>query len=163
MTLKADFNAEDWSLILEGPPLAALRVIVADRGGTIRESLSIGKVYAEEQKNETNTELLDAIVEDRPEIDAKRFADPEQAAGPGMDRLAEALATVERAGTPAEVDDYRRFVYSVADRVARAHKEGGFLGIGGKEVSEDEQRALDEIAARIGYTPPAPPRIDVEG
>lgn len=157
MTQKADFNAEEWSLILEGPPLAALRVIVADRGGTIRESLSIGKVYAAEQSNDANSELLDAIVADRPELDARRFAKPEEAAGAGMDRLAEALATVERIGTPIEVEDYKRFVYAVADRVARAHKEGGFLGIGGKEISADEQAALEQIAARLGYTPPAEP------
>jgi hypothetical protein len=33
--------------------------------------------------------------------------------------------------------------------VARAHKEGGFLGIGGKEVSESEQAALDEITGLV--------------
>lgn len=156
MTRKADFNAEDWSLILEGPPLAALRVIVSDRGGTIRETLSIGKVYAEEQKNAANTELLDAIVEDRPEVDAKRYASKEEAANAGMERLGEALATVESHATSVEAEDYKRFVYAVADRVARAHKEGGFLGIGGKEVSEDEQAALDAIAAKLSYTPPEP-------
>jgi hypothetical protein len=35
----------------------------------------------------------------------------------------------------------------VAEAAARAHKEGGFIGIGGKEVSEAEQAALDEIGA----------------
>jgi len=35
----------------------------------------------------------------------------------------------------------------VAQATARAHKEGGFLGIGGKEVHPDEQTALDEIEA----------------
>jgi hypothetical protein len=39
---------------------------------------------------------------------------------------------------------------TLADTVARAHKEGGVLGIGGKEVSESEQAALDEIAAVLG-------------
>ncbi len=36
---------------------------------------------------------------------------------------------------------------ALADTVAKAHKEGGFLGIGGTQVSEHEQAALDEIAA----------------
>ncbi len=154
MTQKADFNAEDWSLILEGPPLAALRVITAHRGGTVRETLSIGKEYASEQQNDSNSELLDAIVKDRPALDTKRFANPEEIKGAGMDRMAEALATLVKTGTPAEVEDYKRFVYAVAERVARAHKEGGFLGIGGKEVSPEEQEALDEVAAHLGYTPP---------
>ena len=42
---------------------------------------------------------------------------------------------------------YKRFVFSLADKVARAHREGGFLGLRGTEVSEQEQEALDEIAA----------------
>lgn len=35
----------------------------------------------------------------------------------------------------------------VAGAVARAHKEGGVLGVGGKDVSPEEQAALDEIEA----------------
>ena len=58
-----------------------------------------------------------------------------------------AIALLERKGTDAEVVEYKRFVFSLADTVAKAHKEGGFLGIGGTQVSEHEQAALDEIAA----------------
>jgi hypothetical protein len=35
----------------------------------------------------------------------------------------------------------------VAEAAAKAHKEGGFIGIGGKPVSPEEQTALDEIQA----------------
>ena len=38
--------------------------------------------------------------------------------------------------------------------VAGAHKEGGFLGIGGKQISDAENQALDEISSALG-TPPA--------
>ena len=41
---------------------------------------------------------------------------------------------------------------AVADTVAHAHKEGGFLGIGGKEVSETEQAVLDQPAQAVGAT-----------
>ena len=34
-----------------------------------------------------------------------------------------------------------------AEAAAKAHKEGGFIGIGGKQVSAEEQAALDEIQA----------------
>ena len=36
MTKKADFNADEWSTIAEGPLLAGMRVVTASRGGTIR-------------------------------------------------------------------------------------------------------------------------------
>ena len=46
MTEKADFNAEEWSTLVEAPALVALRVIAAERGGTLRESLSLGRAYS---------------------------------------------------------------------------------------------------------------------
>src|SRR5438105_2026595 len=47
MTGKADFTDEEWDLILEAPPSAGLLVITADRGGSVRESFSMAKAYAE--------------------------------------------------------------------------------------------------------------------
>jgi hypothetical protein len=41
-------------------------------------------------------------------------------------------------------------VIAVAETVAGAHREGGFLGVGGRDVSEREQTALDEIRATLG-------------
>ena len=72
--------------------------------------------------------------------------------------LREAISILERVGTEDDVIEYKRFVYALAESVARAHKEGGFLGIGGKrkEISEPEQAALDEIAAIFDEAPPAP-------
>lgn len=45
-----------------------------------------------------------------------------------------------------DAEAYRRFVLDVARAAAEAHKEGGFVGIGGKQVSEAEQAAIDDIA-----------------
>ena len=47
--------------------------------------------------------------------------------------------------SPAEVKAYKDTIRAVAKATAEASKEGGFLGIGGKRVSEDEQTALDRI------------------
>ncbi|MGH2893834.1 MAG: hypothetical protein ACRDPM_11315 [Solirubrobacteraceae bacterium] len=44
---------------------------------------------------------------------------------------------------------------TVAQAVAGAHKEGGFLGIGGTRVSEAEDQALDEISQALGEPPTA--------
>jgi hypothetical protein len=62
-------------------------------------------------------------------------------------QLRRALRVLERVATDDEVVAYKRFVYGLAEAVARAHKEGGFLGIGGKEISPLEQAALDQISA----------------
>jgi hypothetical protein len=161
MTQKADFNAEEWSLILEAGPTAAMIVIRSNKGGTIRESLSIGKSYAAEQQNADSTELLAAIVADRPELDTKRYTDPSDVETVGMQRVRGAVDTVEQKGTTLEVEDFKRFLYAVARHAAEAHKEGGFLGIGGTRVSEAEAEALQRLADAIGYQ--APPLEPTEG
>src|SRR4051794_18387312 len=150
MTKKAQFNADEWSVVVEGPPLAGLRVVTADRGGTIRESLAMGRVYQEARQHQGESELLDELVSTAPSIDQERVraaGDPRAASEQGLRR---ALEIMEQKATDDEVEAYRRFVMSVARAAAEAHKEGGFIGIGGKQVSEGEQAALDEIAAMLG-------------
>lgn len=44
MTTKASFNAEEWATIAEAPILAGMRVAAAERGGTLRETLAVGRV-----------------------------------------------------------------------------------------------------------------------
>jgi len=51
---------------------------------------------------------------------------------------------VESKGTPEEVDEYKRFVVTLAQKVAAAHREHG------ADVSPAEQAAIDEISATLG-------------
>ena len=155
MTAKAQFNAEDWALIVGGPAQAALRMVLAAPGGTLREMLSIGRAYAEERENASNSELLDAIVSEQPSIEPDRYGSADALTVETLGRLREAVAILEQTGTAIEVADYKRFTYALAERVARTHKEGGFLGIAGEEISEDERRALEEIASALSYDPAA--------
>jgi len=65
------------------------------------------------------------------------------------ERIKDAVAIVDQKATPDEAHDYRDFIQRVADVVAHAAKEGGVLGIGGKEVTEQEQGVLDELSAEL--------------
>jgi hypothetical protein len=150
MTGKADFNAEEWSLVLQGPPTAGMMVITSHKGGTLRESISLGKVYAEARKKQGEDELLDEIVRDQPEFDQEAFHSVEELHSKGKERLREAVSLLEQKATPQEVEDYKKFALSLAETAARSHKEGGFLGIGGTEVSDSESAMLDEIAQTLG-------------
>lgn len=156
MTRKADFNAEEWSLVLEGPPVAGMVVMAAHRGGTFREAISMSKAYTEAQKEDA-ADLVKEIVSARPEFDPKRYKSAEELRERGLTRIREAVDLLERKATAEEVDEYKRFIVEVADTVANAKKEGGVLGIGGKPVSEEEKRAIDEIAQTLDTEPPASP------
>jgi hypothetical protein len=150
MTTKAAFNAEEWSTIVEAPVLAGLRVASADRGGTIRESIAVAKVYAAARQQHGESELLDELAASPPSVDTERIKGAGDPASASRERLREALRILEEKGTPDEVEAYKRFVLSVAEAAARAHKEGGFIGIGGKEISPAEQAALDELRTELG-------------
>ena len=149
MTKKADFNADEWSTIAEGPVLAGMRVITAARGGTIRESLAMGQTYARARGQQGESELLDELVSAPPTVDPNRVRSAGDLGSASSERLREALRLLEEKATPEEVDAYKRFVLTAAEAAANAHKEGGFLGVGGKQVSDEEQAALDEIAATL--------------
>ncbi len=149
MTRKADFNADEWAKVVEGPLLAGMQVITADRGGTIRESLAMGQVYTKARQQQGGSELLDELVATPPAMDPARMRSAGEVGQGHGEGLREAVRLLEEKASAEEVDAYRGFIRAVADAVAHAHKEGGFLGVGGKEVSPEEQRALDEIKAAL--------------
>jgi hypothetical protein len=144
MTGKADFSAEEWDLVLEAPPGAGMIVVMADRGGTIRESFSMAKAYAEARQQHGESELLDEVVSTKPKVDRSHRGSYEELKEHGLQQLRDAVAVLESKATPDEVDEYRRFVLTLAERVALAHKEHG------EQVSDAERAAIDEIAAALG-------------
>jgi hypothetical protein len=156
MTQKADFNAEEWSTVVDGPLYAGMRVISADRGGTLRESLAMGRVYQDARQHHGDSELLDELVKSPPAIDADRVREAGgDIAGLTSDQLRKAVGILQGKATATEVDAYKKFVMTLAQAVASAHKEGGVLGIGGKQISDAENQALDEISAALGEPPSA--------
>ena len=93
-------------------------------------------------------ELLTAILSTAPTLDtATRPKSPEDIRAVALDQLRRAVRTLDRHATDEELVAYKRFVYALAESVAAAHKEGGFLGIGGQAVSDGEKAALEAIAA----------------
>ena len=154
MATKADFNAEEWSTVAEAPLLAGMRVVAAGRGGTLRESLAMGRVYSEARQRHGQNELLDELVSSPPSVDPQRLQGRGDLAAASDGQLREAVRVLNEKGSPADVDAYKRFVVDVAQAAAEAHKEGGFIGIGGKQVSDEEQAALDEVRSVLEASAP---------
>ena len=145
MTTKSEFNGEEWERVARGPVLAGVMVALADRGGSFRESLALGKAYAAAKRDDGGTELLNELVASPPALDRESAGQPDQI----PEQIREAVRIVEEKATPEEAEEYRQFILRLADVVAHAHKEGGVLGIGGKEVSEEEQAALDRLSSTL--------------
>ena len=110
-----------------------------------RESLALGKAYAAAKRDETGSEMLQELVASPPSLDRESAGQPDQI----PEQIREAVRTVGEKATPEEAEEYRQFILRLADVVAHAHKEGGVLGIGGKEVSPEEQAALDRLSSTL--------------
>src|SRR5918995_7130176 len=98
--------------------MAGMIVAAADHGGMMRETFAIAKAYGEARKQHGKSELLDEIVTAKPERDHTRFHSYDELKRRGVQILGEAIATLEDKASADEVEDYRRFVLTVARRVA---------------------------------------------
>jgi hypothetical protein len=144
MTTKAAFTPEEWTTVLEAPPTAGMIVITASHGGTFRETIAMSKAYAEARAEHGDSELLDEIVSAKPKVDHTRFHSPEELRDTGLGHLRDAVALIQGKATSEEADDYRRFILTVADKVANAHREHG------QSVSPAEAEAIQQISTALG-------------
>ena len=148
MTGKADFTAEEWEQVLQGPTSAGMIVVTAERGGSIRESFSMATSYTEARKAHGDSELLDEIVSHKPEMDHTRYHSAEEMKVASLEHLRAAVELVKAKASEQELDEYRRFIVNLAQGVAEAHKEG-FMGMSGERVSDAEREAIQEVEAAL--------------
>jgi len=139
----SELTQDEWNVVREGPALAGLIVLTADKGGTFRESLALARAYADARKRHGESALVDELASKGPPHN-RRFGSPEELRNHGIETLKEASKLVDRTRPREEAQSYRAFVLTVAERVARAHREGG------EEISPNEREALDAIAESLG-------------
>jgi hypothetical protein len=142
MTAKADFTAEEWNTVREGPAAAGVIVLTAQKGGSFRETWALAKTYTQARKEHGQSELLDEIVSEKPDVE--RYHSTQEQEQHGLAGLRDAVDILERKATPDEVEEYKSFVLHVAEAVAKAHEEEG------KPVSAAEQAAIGEVASSLG-------------
>ena len=146
MALRTDFTPEEWHLILEAPPSAGMLVVTAQRGGSFRETIAMAKAYAEARQQHGKSELLDDIVAAKPERDHTHYHSFEELKEQGLRHLRESVGLLTTKVTPEEVEEYRRFIVTLSQKVAAAHREHG------QEVSEAEQTAINDITEALNAT-----------
>ena len=142
----------DWSKVVLGPAAALFMVATSDFSGpigSIKEAKAAGDALAEAARRAPPTSVI-----------ATAFAGgltPDmlsqlKAAAPTKDKLMDVVkagAAAVAAKSPGEAQAYKDTLMAVAKASAEAAKEGGFLGIGGTLVSEEEQTALNALKAAL--------------
>src|SRR5882724_1876952 len=146
MTTKDAFSPEEWTSVLEAPTSAGMIVVTAARGGTFRETIAMSKAYVEARSEHGKSELLDDIVGAKPKTDHTRYHSAAELKANGLQHVREAVTLLESKATTQEVEDYRHFVLTLAQKVASAHREQG------QAVSPAETEALQQIESALGAT-----------
>jgi hypothetical protein len=154
MATEKDFAAADWQRIEAAPFMAGLAISYGDlssKVGIAAEAKAAGEAIT--AGSSSASEIVRTI--------AARFAHgqrptlapipnkPAEAQAALIDGCKAALALV--AGkAPGEANDFARFLLDVARGASGAAREGGFIGVGIKKVSEGEERALASLALALG-------------
>lgn len=159
MTTKSDFTTEEWATLRQAPANAATYVITADPSilGTFQELRALSKALREPRVPPAAQELVGSLVADVADSEqtgAQAAATGDEEGGDVREQLhqsvQEAAALVDAKTSPEEAAGFKKWLLELAEVAAKAHKEGGVLGIGGVRVSDKEKTALAEIKSALG-------------
>jgi hypothetical protein len=170
--MTSTFTEDELALLARVPHLVGTAMAVAGRSGlfgTGKELFAKGMAVFEGVKQFPNNSLIAAIVPrtdaDRTDVMDKlrkgRDATMTRVKSQGVDS-SEKLCTLalddcravaqllaSKAPLP-EATEYKAWALSVAEKVAMAASEGGFLGFGGERLSASEKELLDKLKAALG-------------
>jgi hypothetical protein len=158
MTTKAAFTDEEWERVRRAPMVAGMAITIADPGGPIEISKEGMATIRAATVPPSQEELLAAVALDieamvqqkqNPAKDFKPTAAPTEGAEI-LDELRAVDAIVAAKATPEETEAFRGWLVATAQAAADAAKEGGFMGFGAVQVSEGEQKMLDQIRGALG-------------
>lgn len=168
MSDKTTYTSDEWSTLRSTPTFVSAGVAAADPGGifhAIKEATAGAQAFAEFANSHNSVPLIKAMSDDK---SIPAMPSPQDMMGQGdsaaqmanfeaavIKHAQDAVAIVTAKGTPDEANAYKQMLAFVADKVANAAKEGGFLGFGGTKVSDKEQTFLNTLNSALGVTAPA--------
>ncbi len=170
MSFNSRFTAEEQQLLTSTPSLIGSAMAFAEGSGlgTIKELFANVKTFIGGAKKFPDNEIIVGVLpnlEDRKDAMDKAKVMREnmmtrlkQNGIDSHEKLQKQLvkdcntinALLAEKSTPHERAEYKAWAMSVAENVAKAAKEGGFIGIGGERISVGEKELLAEVAEALG-------------
>ena len=147
---KARYSAEQWTKVRLAPMVAAQAVMDASpsgRFGRSKELAAVASAITASQNTASPTSVVSLAFDE--ELTSDETSVLKDKPKSGVNVIRDAVAAVS-ANSPGDRAEFGRLLVHVATKVAEASKEGGFLGVGGTQVSETELKAIDEIRALVG-------------
>lgn len=162
MTTQADYTPEEWKSILQAPAMAGMVVMLTGQSGPfqmVKEMFAVSKALADVEKEAASNELIRALVSAAKSVKledmqpGQKFSTIEEARAHALNQVRQVGMLVDQKAPAQEAQEFKQWLASLGQKVAEAAKEGGFLGFGGVQVTEEEKSAMSELTAALGVSP----------
>lgn len=172
MSINERFTEEELFLLSSVPTMIGSTMAFAENSGlgTVKEMFANAKAYMAGVKTFPDNAIITGIL--------PNFENPQDALSKAKAFQEKALARIKDEGintpealktlllgdcqaattlltqkaTEQEASEYKTWAMSVAENVAKAAKEGGFLGFGGETISTGEKEMFAAIASALGVS-----------
>ena len=175
MSFDEKYTESEQQLLAATPILIGSAMVFAGSSGlgTVKELFASAKSYMAGLKDYPNNEIIQGVLpnmENREEAKVKAKAlreetvarlkdkgidSPEKIRALLLDDSREVADLLAKKASTEEAAEYKAWAMSVAENVAKAAKEGGFLGFGGEQVSAGEKTLFAELASTLGADTPS--------
>jgi hypothetical protein len=158
VTTKRDFTVDEWSRIVRAPLVAGMAVALADPGSAVETAKETLAALETARNAPSPQELLTEVASEVRAMTQRNESPlggyrPAPDGGPAGDQVLAELRAVQAVvagkASPGEVTAFARWLVAAAEAAAQAAKEGGFLGIGGQQVSDREKAMLDRVREAV--------------
>ena len=162
MSVKSDYNKEEWHMLYSLPAAVGMSVLMVDESGmwgTTKETFAVSKNMAMGVKNYPANALIQTLLTDKKDPDGDPVKDAfkdlkEDMKQKGIENFIEEVAgdcgkaasLLAEKSDDKEAAEYKAWVIGVGQGVAEAAKEKGSSG----KVSDKEQELLDKFSAALG-------------
>jgi hypothetical protein len=157
------YSKYEWQTLVETPIKVGRAMMAVSPSGAIgmaQEVMALRKCYAEAFQNTSNPVLLSLrqhlqnqdTMQSIWEHAGRAFGDRWDATNVRQTALqaCQHVNNLLQKISPQDARAYKDFLYNTALKIAEAAREGGFMGMGGVAVSEEEKVMLADISNTLG-------------
>jgi hypothetical protein len=167
MTTKADFEADEWALIVRTPRWVVAGASAAQRDIGFRTDREIEAGYIATAKGHSDNPFVTAVATETmmifdsrdvvgagdqatlASLSSTNATDREAGLAAVLEQVAAVTRLMASKAEPADAKAYRRWLVEITDVVITAARSNDILGFGGQIVTTSEQRFRDRLVLTL--------------
>jgi hypothetical protein len=160
MSQKEKYTSSEWILLLRSLLETPTVMMLASPGGIMGETVALYQAINEALTTHQEVPLVQELLQNLVQMSKEEQAEVQSATNgirpyeevrsSYLSLLRQSRFIVAEKATPDEGTAYKQVIVHLAERIANASKEGGFLGFGGTRYTENEQALVAAIQETLG-------------